>query len=64
MTRDDIRNTLIDALASVAPEADFDALKPEGDSGFVHAGPVGAGHFAPLLVPTQINAMIDEYVGP
>ena len=29
MTRDDIRNTLIDALASVAPEADFEALKPE-----------------------------------
>ncbi len=29
MTRDDIRKTLIDALASVAPEADFDALKPE-----------------------------------
>ena len=29
MTRDDIRNALIDALASVAPEADFDALRPE-----------------------------------
>jgi len=29
MTRDDIRNTLLDTLASVAPEADFDTLKPE-----------------------------------
>jgi acyl carrier protein len=29
MTRDDIHKTLIDALASVAPEADFEALKPE-----------------------------------
>ena len=29
MTRDQIRTMLIDALASVAPEADFDALKAE-----------------------------------
>jgi acyl carrier protein len=28
-TRDDIRNALLDALASVAPEADFDSLRPE-----------------------------------
>jgi 6-phosphogluconate dehydrogenase len=27
----------------------FDALKPEGESGFVHAGPVGAGHFAKMV---------------
>ena len=27
----------------------FDALKPEGDSGFVHAGEVGAGHFAKMV---------------
>jgi 6-phosphogluconate dehydrogenase len=27
----------------------FDALKPEGDSGFVHAGAVGAGHFAKMV---------------
>ncbi|MEU8136154.1 phosphogluconate dehydrogenase (NAD(+)-dependent, decarboxylating) [Streptodolium elevatio] len=27
----------------------FDALKPEGDSGFVHAGKVGAGHFAKMV---------------
>src|SRR3954451_18785480 len=27
----------------------FDVLKPEGDSGFVHAGTVGAGHFAKMV---------------
>jgi 6-phosphogluconate dehydrogenase len=27
----------------------FDALKPAGDYGFVHAGPVGAGHFAKMV---------------
>ena len=27
----------------------FDALKPEGEAGFVHAGPVGAGHFAKMV---------------
>jgi 6-phosphogluconate dehydrogenase len=29
----------------------FDALRPEGprDEGFVHAGPVGAGHFAKMV---------------
>ncbi|HTR71245.1 MAG TPA: decarboxylating 6-phosphogluconate dehydrogenase [Mycobacteriales bacterium] len=27
----------------------FDTLKPEGDSGFVHAGAVGAGHFAKMV---------------
>ncbi|MEP6696552.1 MAG: phosphogluconate dehydrogenase (NAD(+)-dependent, decarboxylating) [Pseudonocardiales bacterium] len=27
----------------------FDALKPDGDFGFVHAGPVGAGHFAKMV---------------
>jgi len=27
----------------------FDVLKPDGDSGFVHAGPVGAGHFAKMV---------------
>jgi 6-phosphogluconate dehydrogenase len=27
----------------------FDALKPEGDSGFVHAGQAGAGHFAKMV---------------
>jgi 6-phosphogluconate dehydrogenase len=27
----------------------FDALKPEGDFGFVHAGGVGAGHYAKMV---------------
>lgn len=27
----------------------FDSLKPAGDSGFVHAGPTGAGHFAKMV---------------
>jgi 6-phosphogluconate dehydrogenase len=27
----------------------FDTLKPEGDAGFVHAGKVGAGHFAKMV---------------
>ena len=27
----------------------FDVLKPEGDFGFVHAGAVGAGHFAKMV---------------
>ena len=27
----------------------FDVLKPQGDSGFVHAGKVGAGHFAKMV---------------
>ncbi len=27
----------------------LDVLKPEGDRGFVHAGPVGAGHFAKMV---------------
>ena len=34
-------------VAKVQPA--FDALKPEGDAGFVHAGPVGAGHFAKMV---------------
>jgi 6-phosphogluconate dehydrogenase len=34
-------------VAQVQPA--FDALKPEGDYGFVHAGPVGAGHFAKMV---------------
>jgi len=34
-------------VATVQPF--FDALKPDGDSGFVHAGPVGAGHFAKMV---------------
>jgi 6-phosphogluconate dehydrogenase len=30
-------------------QAVFDSLKPEGESGFVHAGPTGAGHFAKMV---------------
>jgi len=36
-----------DDVAKVQPF--FDALKPEGESGFVHAGSVGAGHFAKMV---------------
>jgi 6-phosphogluconate dehydrogenase len=34
-------------VAKVQPA--FDALKPEGEFGFVHAGKVGAGHFAKMV---------------
>jgi 6-phosphogluconate dehydrogenase len=34
-------------VAAVQPA--FDALKPPGEFGFVHAGPVGAGHFAKMV---------------
>lgn len=34
-------------VAKVQPA--FDALRPEGDSGFVHAGKVGAGHFSKMV---------------
>jgi 6-phosphogluconate dehydrogenase len=34
-------------VARVQPA--FDTLKPEGDFGFVHAGKVGAGHFAKMV---------------
>ncbi len=44
------------ALMAGGDEADialaqpiFDALKPEGEYGFVHAGEVGAGHFAKMV---------------
>ena len=36
-----------DDVAKVQPF--FDVLKPAGDSGFVHAGDVGAGHFAKMV---------------
>jgi len=36
-----------DAVATVQPV--FDTLKPEGDSGFVHAGTAGAGHFVKMV---------------
>lgn len=34
-------------VATVQPV--FDALKPAGEGGFVHAGPVGAGHFVKMI---------------
>ena len=36
-----------DDIAKVQPA--FDALRPEGEFGYVHAGPVGAGHFAKMV---------------
>jgi 6-phosphogluconate dehydrogenase len=36
-----------DNIATIQPI--FDTLKPEGDEGFVHAGKVGAGHFAKMV---------------
>jgi 6-phosphogluconate dehydrogenase len=36
-----------DDVAKVQPA--FDALKPDSDFGFVHAGTVGAGHFAKMI---------------
>jgi 6-phosphogluconate dehydrogenase len=40
----------------------FDALKPPGDAGFVHAGSAGAGHFA-KMVHTGIEYGIMEAYG-
>jgi 6-phosphogluconate dehydrogenase len=39
----------------------FDALKPEGDSGAVHAGRVGAGHFAKMVHNGIEYAMMQAY---
>ncbi|MGW1030192.1 phosphogluconate dehydrogenase (NAD(+)-dependent, decarboxylating) [Streptomyces sp. NPDC002577] len=39
----------------------FDALKPEGDFGFVHAGRVGAGHFAKMVHNGIEYAMMQAY---
>ncbi|MFF7209751.1 phosphogluconate dehydrogenase (NAD(+)-dependent, decarboxylating) [Streptomyces sp. NPDC008238] len=39
----------------------FDALKPEGDFGFVHAGAVGAGHFAKMVHNGIEYAMMQAY---
>ncbi|MHB8340427.1 MAG: phosphogluconate dehydrogenase (NAD(+)-dependent, decarboxylating) [Mycobacteriales bacterium] len=38
-----------DAEAIAAVQPIFDALKPAGEAGFVHAGSVGAGHFAKMV---------------
>ncbi len=39
----------------------FDALKPEGDSGFVHAGAVGAGHFSKMVHNGIEYALMQAY---
>ncbi|MGI8994843.1 MAG: phosphogluconate dehydrogenase (NAD(+)-dependent, decarboxylating) [Nocardioidaceae bacterium] len=36
-----------DNVAKVQPA--FDSLRPEGEFGFVHAGPIGAGHFSKMV---------------
>ncbi len=38
-----------DAATVAAVQPIFDALKPAGNGGFVHAGPVGAGHFTKMI---------------
>ncbi|MFJ9041273.1 phosphogluconate dehydrogenase (NAD(+)-dependent, decarboxylating) [Streptomyces sp. NPDC102406] len=39
----------------------FDALKPEGDFGYVHAGKVGAGHFSKMVHNGIEYAMMQAY---
>uniref|UniRef100_UPI00055B0DA7 NADP-dependent phosphogluconate dehydrogenase n=1 Tax=Streptomyces sp. NRRL S-340 TaxID=1463901 RepID=UPI00055B0DA7 len=46
-------------VAKVQPV--FDALKPEGDFGAVHAGRVGAGHFAKMVHNGIEYAMMQAY---
>ncbi|TJZ92815.1 decarboxylating 6-phosphogluconate dehydrogenase [Actinacidiphila oryziradicis] len=46
-------------IAKVQPV--FDALKPEGDAGFVHAGKAGAGHFAKMVHNGIEYAMMQAY---
>jgi 6-phosphogluconate dehydrogenase len=46
-------------IAKVQPI--FDALKPEGDYGSVHAGKVGAGHFAKMVHNGIEYAMMQAY---
>jgi len=46
-------------IAKVQPF--FDALKPEGESGFVHAGSVGAGHFAKMVHNGIEYGMMQSY---
>ncbi|GAA0902262.1 phosphogluconate dehydrogenase (NAD(+)-dependent, decarboxylating) [Streptomyces thermoalcalitolerans] len=46
-------------IARVQPV--FDALKPEGDFGAVHAGRVGAGHFAKMVHNGIEYAMMQAY---
>lgn len=39
----------------------FEALKPAGDFGFVHAGPVGAGHYAKMVHNGIEYALMQAY---
>jgi 6-phosphogluconate dehydrogenase len=48
-----------DEVAKVQPV--FDALKPEGEAGFVHAGPAGAGHFAKMVHNGIEYALMQAY---
>jgi len=48
-----------EAVAVVQPI--FDALKPPGDSGFVHAGKHGAGHFAKMVHNGIEYAIMQSY---
>ncbi len=48
-----------DDIAKVQPA--FDALRPEGESGFVHAGRVGAGHFSKMVHNGIEYAMMQSY---
>ncbi|WP_037599738.1 phosphogluconate dehydrogenase (NAD(+)-dependent, decarboxylating) [Streptacidiphilus rugosus] len=49
----------VEDVAKVKPI--FDALKPEGDFGSVHAGKVGAGHFAKMVHNGIEYAMMQAY---
>jgi len=46
-------------VAKVQPA--FDALKPEGDFGWVHAGKVGAGHFSKMVHNGIEYALMQSY---
>ncbi|MFG2312246.1 phosphogluconate dehydrogenase (NAD(+)-dependent, decarboxylating) [Streptomyces sp. NPDC048566] len=48
-----------ETVARVQPV--FDALKPDGDFGFVHAGSVGAGHFSKMVHNGIEYAMMQAY---
>ncbi len=48
-----------DAVAMAQPV--FDTLKPEGEGGFVHAGPVGAGHFTKMVHNGIEYGMMQSY---
>ena len=46
-------------VAKVQPA--FDALRPDGDAGFVHAGRIGAGHFSKMVHNGIEYAMMQAY---